>query len=66
MKRTMNKAPCRAGLISVEECKRLLGLDDREDGFSEWLVMTASAVIEAYCMREFRFEKRVEFLDCDS
>jgi hypothetical protein len=63
MKRRMNKAPCRAGLVSVEECKRVLGLDDREDGFTEWLVMTASAAIEAYCMREFGYTKRVEFLD---
>jgi hypothetical protein len=55
--------PCQIGLVTVDECKRVLGLDDREDGLTEWLIVAASATIEAYCMRRFTYSNRIEYID---
>jgi hypothetical protein len=49
---TMNRS-----LVSVDECKRILGLDDREDGLTEWLLAAASAAIEGYCMRKLEYRQ---------
>jgi uncharacterized phiE125 gp8 family phage protein len=51
------------GLVSVGECKRILGLDDREDGFTGYLVVTASYSIEAYCMRSLVYRKHTDYID---
>jgi hypothetical protein len=51
------------GLVSVEECKRVLGIDDREDGLVEWLVAAASREIEAFCMRKFNMQRYTEIID---
>jgi hypothetical protein len=54
----MKRKRCDVGLVSVDECKRVLGLDDREDGWTEWLIVSASAAIEGYCMRKLEYRQK--------
>jgi hypothetical protein len=48
-------------LISLEDFKALLGLDDREDVLSRYCLITATFTIEQYCKRRLLRKKRFEF-----
>jgi hypothetical protein len=49
-------------LISLEDFKALLGIDDREDALSRFCLATASFTIEHHCKRQLLRKKRFEFL----
>jgi hypothetical protein len=49
-------------LISLEDFKALLGIDDREDALSRYCLLTATYSIEQYCKRRLLRKKRFEFL----
>ncbi|GHU45243.1 hypothetical protein FACS1894190_17330 [Spirochaetia bacterium] len=46
-------------LVSLADCKTILGIDDREDAFAEFLLVSSSYAIEEYCMRRL-LHKRVK------
>ena len=51
-------------LISLEDFKALLGLDDREDDLSRFCLVTAAFSIEQYCMRRLlrkKYFERIEY-----
>jgi hypothetical protein len=49
-------------LISLEDFKALLGIDDREDALSRYCLITGTYTIEQYCKRRLLRKKRFEFL----
>jgi hypothetical protein len=49
-------------LVLFEECKAILGLDDREDILSRYCLIAATSTIEQYCRRRLLHKKRFEFL----
>jgi len=51
-------------LISLEEFKALLGIDDREDKLATFCLVTSTLSIEQYCKRKFlhkNYHERIEF-----
>ncbi len=51
-------------LISLEDFKSLVGVDDREDKLARFCLVTGSLSIEQYCMRKFlrkKFFERIDF-----
>ena len=51
-------------LISLEDFKALLGVDDREDSLARFCLTIATYTIEQHCMRRFlrkRHFERIEF-----
>ncbi|GHU45669.1 hypothetical protein FACS1894190_17820 [Spirochaetia bacterium] len=46
-------------LVSLADCKTILGIDDREDAFTEFLLVSSTYTIEEYCMRRL-LHKRVK------
>ena len=50
-------------LISLEDFKTLMGIDDREDKIARFCLVTATFTIEQYCMRRFLRKKHFERLD---
>jgi hypothetical protein len=49
-------------LISLEDFKAILGIDDRENTLSRYCLITATYTIEQYCKRRLLRKKRFEFL----
>jgi hypothetical protein len=51
-------------LMALEDYKKVLGIDDREDALSRYCLTTATYTIEQYCKRRFlrkKYFERVEF-----
>jgi len=48
-------------LISIEDFKALLGIDDREDKASRFCLLTATFSIEQYCKRRFIKKKHTDY-----
>jgi hypothetical protein len=49
-------------LITLEDFKALLSVDDREDKLSRYCLVTATYTIEQYCMRRFLLGKYADYL----
>ena len=47
-------------LVSLEEFKSVLGIDDREDKLCRFCLVTSTLTIESYCMRKFLRKKHFE------
>jgi uncharacterized phiE125 gp8 family phage protein len=47
-------------LVSISECKNILKLDDRDDVFSEYMLLVAAYSIESYCHRALLYRKHCE------
>jgi uncharacterized phiE125 gp8 family phage protein len=50
-------------LISLDEFKALLSVDDREDVLSRYCLITATYTIEQYCHRRLLLKSMTEYLD---
>jgi hypothetical protein len=50
-------------LISLEDYKAILGIDDREDVLSRYCLITATYSIEQYCRRRIFLKKRLETVE---
>jgi hypothetical protein len=50
-------------LISLEDFKGLLGVDDREEKLAKFCLVTATLTIEQYCMRKFLRKKYFEKIE---
>jgi hypothetical protein len=50
-------------LISLEDFKAILGVDDREDALSRFCLTTATCAIEQYCKRRLFLKKHVERIE---
>jgi hypothetical protein len=50
-------------LISLEDYKSLLGIDDREDRLARFCIVTATFSIEQYCKRRFLRKKYFETVE---
>jgi hypothetical protein len=50
-------------LISLEDFKALLGIDDREDKLSRFCLVTSTFTIEQHCKRRFLRKKQFELID---
>jgi hypothetical protein len=51
-------------LISLEDFKAVLGVDDREDKLAKFCLVTSTLTIEQYCKRRFlhkSYHERIEF-----
>ena len=51
-------------LISIEDFKAILGIDDREDRIVRFCLVTATYTIEQFCMRRFlrkKYFERIEY-----
>jgi hypothetical protein len=48
-------------LISLADCKSLLGVDDREDALCRFALIASTYSIEQYCKRRLLRKKRLEF-----
>jgi hypothetical protein len=52
-------------LVSLADCKTILGIDDREDAFCEFLLVSSTYAIEEYCMRRLLYKRVKEWhTDC--
>jgi hypothetical protein len=49
-------------LISLEDFKAILGIDDREDTLSRFCLITATYTIEQYCKRRLLCRKNTDYL----
>jgi hypothetical protein len=49
-------------LISLEDFKAILGIDDREDALSRFCLITATYTIEQYCKRRLLRRKHTDYL----
>jgi hypothetical protein len=49
-------------LISLEDFKALLGIDDRDDALSRYYLITATYTIEQYCKRRLLRRKNTDYL----
>jgi hypothetical protein len=49
-------------LISLEDFKAILGIDDREDALSRFCLITATYIIEQYCKRRLLRRKNTDYL----
>ena len=52
-------------LISLDEFKSLMGIDDREDRICRFCLLTATLTIEQYCKRKFLRKKYFETVPFD-
>ena len=50
-------------LIPLEDFKKVLGLDDREDNLSRYCLIMATYTIEQYCMRRLLRKKHFELIE---
>jgi hypothetical protein len=50
-------------LISLEDFKAVLGIDDREEKLARFCLVTATFTIEQYCKRRFLHKKRFEQIE---
>jgi hypothetical protein len=50
-------------LVSLNDFKAILGLDDREDVLSRYCLITATFAIEQYCKRRFFMKKQFERIE---
>jgi hypothetical protein len=50
-------------LVSLESFKLLYAIDDREDELARFLLETATAQIERYCMRRLCYKKVTQGFD---
>jgi len=50
-------------LVALAECKRILGLDDREDGLAAFCLASSTFAIEARCRRSLLVKTHSECLD---
>jgi hypothetical protein len=54
-------------LISLEDFKAVLGVDDRDDKLAKFCLVTSTLTIENYCKRKLLRKKHFELIDfnCD-
>jgi len=53
-------------LITLEEFKAIMGIDDREDKLARFCLVTSTLTIEQYCKRRFlhkSYHERIEFVN---
>jgi hypothetical protein len=50
-------------LISLEDFKAILGVDDREDKLARFCLVTSTCTIEQYCHRKLLQKKHFEIVD---
>jgi len=50
-------------LITLEEFKSLMGIDDREDKIARFCLVTGTHTIEQYCKRRFLRKKHLEYIE---
>jgi hypothetical protein len=56
------QAPFLHTLIPLEDFKAILGIDDRDNAFARYCLITASYTIEQYCKRRFYRKKHTDYL----
>lgn len=50
-------------LVPLSECKTILGLDDRDDSFTRFLLITASVTVENYLSRRLLHRAHTHYTD---
>ena len=55
--------PAIHSLVLLSECKAALNLDDRDDSFTMFLLITTSYTAENYCLRRILRKRHTEYFD---